>query len=180
MGEVFVKVDDGWFTYWACKRCGKRIQLYVDDTPLPLCCPECGYGSDIKEEKKTMSKYVCPVCGKSYDTVSEMAKCALACDEKNTKAAAEKRIKAMNTAKEAIDNCYKGLEAMIAQFNKDYPEARISLSMTTAIKKKENKVYDLPNEWKVPLNFYDKKKSIDWSKINDFSSLIDAFIKEDS
>lgn len=115
--------------------------------------------------------FKCPICGKEYDTATEMGKCAISCEEKNNKAiekaAAEKRIKAMNTAKEAIDNCYQGLRAMVAQFNKDYPETQISVSMITETKKKENKTYRLPNEWDVPLNF------------NTFDSIIDAFIKGD-
>jgi len=180
MGEVFAKVNDGWFTYWVCKRCGKRIQLYVDDKPLPLCCPECGYGSDIKEEKKIMSKYVCPICGKEYSTVSEMAKCALACDELKSKQDKAERDRQCQAATEEISKLYNKLQTKVSEFNQNYPEMNVSISMKIGQKKEIGTNESFPNEWKVPLNFYDKKKSIDWSKINDFSSLIDAFIKEDS
>lgn len=118
--------------------------------------------------------FKCPICGKEYKTATEMGKCAISCEEKVNKAAkeaeAEKRIKARNTAKEAIQNCYKGLQTMVAQFNKDYPETQISVSMTTATKKKITKDYKFPNEWSVPLN-YDKKD------FTPFDDLIDLFLK---
>ena len=118
--------------------------------------------------------FKCPICGKEYKTATEMGKCAISCEEKVNKAAKEaetaKREKAKATAKEAIDNCYKGLQTMIAQFNKDYPETQISISMVSETKRKATKDYKFPNEFTVPLN-YNK------NDFTAFDDLIDLFLK---
>ena len=115
--------------------------------------------------------FKCPICGKEYDTATEMGKCAIACEEKQLKAIKEaettQRAKAMTAAEKAISDCYDTLRTMVAQFNEKYPEKQISVSMTTTTKKKENKTYRFPNEWDVPLNF------------NTLDNLIGAFIKGD-
>ena len=115
--------------------------------------------------------FKCPICGKEYDTATEMGKCAISCEEKQLKAIKEaetaQRAKAMAAAQKAISDCYDNLKTMVAQFNEKYPEKQISVSMTTSLKKKASKEYRFPNEWDVPLNF------------NAFDSIIDAFIKGD-
>lgn len=180
MSEVFIKVNDDWFTYWVCKRCGHKQQLTIDNLPLPSFCSECGYsGLNIKEEEKSMNnKYNCPICGKEYDTVSEMVDCALACDKKREEDAkaleTEKRERARKVALTAIENCYKELEAMVKQFNKDYPEIPVYIHMEIDDSKgniiKRTSWTNFPNEWSAPLNF---------NKINSFESIVDAFLKED-
>lgn len=173
MSKIFAKVNDGWFAYWVCKRCGKKIQLYVDNKPLPPSCPECGYGLDIKEEKKTMNKYVCPICGKSYDTVSEMAKCALACDELKSKQDKAEEERQRQAAIDEISELYNKLQAKVSEFNQNYPEMSVSTSMKIGQKKKIGANESFPNEWKVPLNYSINKNN------SPFSSLIDAFLGED-
>ena len=33
--KIFGLTSDGWFTFYVCRFCGKRIQLEIDETPLP-------------------------------------------------------------------------------------------------------------------------------------------------
>lgn len=61
--------------------------------------------------KKNDGKFVCTYCGKTYDTVEEMAKCILNCSEKakkankeNARRIAEEKIKKANDEKSGIFN----------------------------------------------------------------------------
>lgn len=44
---------DGWFEFYVCPLCGYKLQLTIDNKPLPDMCPVCGKkGDETNEEKK--------------------------------------------------------------------------------------------------------------------------------
>ena len=129
--KVFVKTDDGWFDYWACKRCGHRQQLTIDKKPLPDVCPKCGHGKNIKEENEIMAnKFTCPICGKSYETTSELAKCVIACDKMVRERDERAKSEAKNAAAQKIMDAYDNIKVMIEEFNSLYPNDKFSFTLS--------------------------------------------------
>lgn len=78
-----------------------------------------------------MSKYVCPICGKSYDDVNELSNCVAKCaKEKTAKEAAaseqlnklrmeacEKHKKDLNIQKDKVSEAYNTLLTEIEKYN---------------------------------------------------------------
>ena len=74
-----------------------------------------------------MSKYVCPICGKSYDDVNELSNCVAKCAKEKTAASEqlnklhletyEKHKKDLNIQKDKVSEAYNTLLAEIEKYN---------------------------------------------------------------
>lgn len=68
--------------------------------------------------------YQCGICGKSYDSVLQRAKCELACaeriEEEARKAAEAKKKEEQKLRKEAVDEAFVNLHRLITEYVKDY------------------------------------------------------------
>lgn len=70
--KIFRVTSDGWFTFWVCRVCGKKIQLTIDSTPLPDECPYCN-----------ASSRKCPCCG-TYNFIDKFcSECGARLDNKH-------------------------------------------------------------------------------------------------
>lgn len=77
----------------------------------------------IVADKIGTKLYVCPICGATYLTPQEVAKCATKCAKKAEEDEKVEDLKVMNEAIEEIKRITQVRQDMLDDFKKKYPEA---------------------------------------------------------
>ena len=110
--------------------------------------------------------YNCFYCGKSYNTPEEMAECTLKCSK-------EKNENELNELYKEIHARYQDLKNLVNSYNEKSNDNKLSITFTSAQRKKENCSKECNCNNKINK---DKNEKIDDFNLNDFDSVISDFL----